>query len=112
LGNCTFRLSIVIDYMVFLDQLHLLENTFERKRTSANPSPNSNPSPNTNRNLEAQLYFRIDEMTSFLEKGFRYHYFLMFFNRRVFNAIIFRSTKIKKHFHASFLLVRQISTLE
>jgi len=25
--------------------LHLLENTFDRKRTSANPSPNSNSYP-------------------------------------------------------------------
>jgi len=27
------------------DLPHLLENTFDRKRTSANPKPNSNPNP-------------------------------------------------------------------
>jgi len=28
------------------DLLHLLENTFDRKRISANPSPKSSPNPN------------------------------------------------------------------
>jgi len=42
------------------DLLHLLENTFDRKRIYANPSSYPNP--------KAQLCFRPDEMTSFLIK--------------------------------------------
>jgi len=38
-----------------MNLLHLLENTFDRKRISANPSPlpksNSNPNTNSNSNL-------------------------------------------------------------
>jgi len=33
-----------------MNLLHLLENTFDRKRISANPSPNPNPNCNSNLN--------------------------------------------------------------
>jgi len=47
------------------DLLHLIENTFDRKRIYANP--NSYHNPNQNRNPKAQLCFRTDEMTSFFD---------------------------------------------
>jgi len=48
----------------------LIENTFDRKRTYANPSsyPNSNTNPNPNSNPKAQLCFRADEMTPFFDQ--------------------------------------------
>jgi len=64
-------------YIKTKDLLHLIENTFDRKRIFANPSPYPNPksnfnpninpisNPNANPNPEAQLCFRTDEMTSF-----------------------------------------------
>jgi len=59
-----------------MDLLHLIENTFDRKRIYANPSsspnpnsnPNTNPNSNHNRNPNAQLCFRTDEMTSFFDQ--------------------------------------------
>jgi len=61
-----------------VDPLHMLENTFDRKRTSANPSHNSNPNfnPNLNSNPspnpKAQSCFRTDKMTLLFEKVYRY----------------------------------------
>jgi len=34
--------------------LHLIENTFDRKRIYANPNSNPNPYPNSNPNPKAQ----------------------------------------------------------
>jgi len=42
----------------------MLENTFDRKCISANPSSNPNP--------EAQKCFSTDEMTSFFEVVYKY----------------------------------------
>jgi len=39
---------ILTQYTRYMDLLHLIENTFYRKRISANPSPNANPSPSPN----------------------------------------------------------------
>jgi len=58
------------------DLLHLMENTFDRKRFYANPSSypnlnsnsNINPSSNPNPNPKAQLCFRTDKMTSFFDQ--------------------------------------------
>jgi len=72
--NAAFTLSILRDL------LHLIENTFDRKRIFANPSaylnPNSNPNTNTNPNLnsKAQLCFRTNEMTLFFDQVHRYHF--------------------------------------
>jgi len=62
--------------------LHLIENTFDRKRIYANPSSYPNPNSNSNRNTnpnrnsnpnpKAQLCFRTDEMTSFFDQVYRY----------------------------------------
>jgi len=59
------------------DILHLIENTFDRKRiyaySSSYPNPNSNSKPNTNPNSnsnpspKAQLCFRTDEVTTFFD---------------------------------------------
>jgi len=72
-----------------MDQLHLIENTCDRKRIYANPSsypnpisnsnPNTNPNPNPNPNPKAQLCFWTDEMTSFFDQVYRYRmsYFIL-----------------------------------
>jgi len=44
------------------DLLHLIENTFDRKRIYANPGSYPNPNP------KAQLCFQTDEMTSFINQ--------------------------------------------
>jgi len=50
----------IIANALYTDQLHLIENTFDRKRIYANPSfypnpnSNSNPNPNTNPNPKVQ----------------------------------------------------------
>jgi len=55
----------------------LIENTFDRKRIYANPSPYPNSNPNTNPNLnpnsKGQLFLRTDEMTTFFDQVYRYH---------------------------------------
>jgi len=60
------------------DLLHLIENTFDRKRIYNNhnsyPNPNSNlntnpnPNSNLNPNPKAQLCFQTDERTSFFDQ--------------------------------------------
>jgi len=68
--------------------LHLIENTFDRKRIYANPSsypnPISNPNTNSNPNPKAQLRFWIDEMTSFFDQVYRYQNF--HFRSKVFKS--------------------------
>jgi len=61
------------------DLLPLFENTFDRKRISANPKPNPNPNP------KVQYCFRTVEMTSFFEQVYSYlivllHYIGMLFH--------------------------------
>jgi len=64
-----------------MDLLHLIENTFDRKRMYANPSsyPNTNP--------KAQLCFRTDEMTSFFDQVYRYRSLILThrYYRLIFN---------------------------
>jgi len=54
------------------DLLHLLENTFDRKRIYANLSSYPNFNSNPNSNPKAKCCFRTDEMTSFFEQVYRY----------------------------------------
>jgi len=57
--------------MLKWDLLHLIKNTFDRKRIYANPSfyPNSNSNPNPNfnpnPNPKAQLYFGLTKLHHF-----------------------------------------------
>jgi len=78
--------------LILTNLLHLIENTFDRKRIYANPSsypnPKSNSKPNTNSNLnsnynsnprhnlnrKAQLCFRTDDMTSCFDQVYRYQF--------------------------------------
>jgi len=44
--NDLLKLFYSFNEKSFMDLLHLIENTFDRKRISANPSPNPNSDPN------------------------------------------------------------------
>jgi len=60
-----------------MDLLHLLENTFDRKRISVYPNPNLNSNP------EVQSCFWTDKMTSF----FKLMYIVQIPVKIIFSAI-------------------------
>jgi len=56
--------KILFSLLELTDLLHLIENTFDRKRIYANPSSDPNP--------KAQYCFRNDQMTSIFDQVYRY----------------------------------------
>jgi len=72
-----------------VDLLHLIENTFDRKRIYANPSSCPNPNP------KGQLCFRTDEMTSFFDQVYQSTPKTSFFDQ-VYTNVLLRYEKIVK----------------